>query len=47
MKRKALRTAFTVFNMDRSLAFYTQVPGFELLYNKLRDGVVVAGPSRL
>ncbi len=38
MMLKALRTAFTVSNMDRSLAFYTGVLGFQLLYDKLRDG---------
>src|ERR1043166_8135631 len=38
MMLKALRTAFTVSQMDRSLAFYTQVLGFQLLYDKLRDG---------
>ena len=38
MKVKALRTAFTVSNMDRSIAFYTQVLGFQLLYDKMRDG---------
>lgn len=38
MTLKALRTAFTVSNMDRSLAFYTQVLGFQLLYDKMRDG---------
>jgi catechol 2,3-dioxygenase-like lactoylglutathione lyase family enzyme len=38
MTLKALRTAFTVSNMDRSLAFYTKVLGFELLYDKMRDG---------
>lgn len=38
MKLKALRTAFTVSNMDRSIAFYTHVLGFELLYDKMRDG---------
>ncbi len=38
MKLKALRTAFTVSDMNRSLAFYTQVLGLELLYDKMREG---------
>jgi len=38
MTLKALRTAFTVSNMDRSIAFYTQALGFQLLYDKVRDG---------
>jgi len=38
MKLKALRTAFTVSNMDRSIAFYTLALGFQLLYDKMRDG---------
>ncbi len=38
MKLKALRTAFTVSEMERSLAFYTKVLGFELLYDQIRDG---------
>jgi catechol 2,3-dioxygenase-like lactoylglutathione lyase family enzyme len=38
MTLKALRTAFTVSNMERSIAFYTQVLGFQLLYDKMRDG---------
>ncbi|MBI4027866.1 MAG: VOC family protein [Verrucomicrobia bacterium] len=39
MNLRALRTAFAVSDMDRSIAFYTQMLGFQLLYDKIRDGV--------
>ncbi len=40
MKPRSFRTAFTVSDMDQSLAFYRDLLGFELVYDRLRDGEI-------
>lgn len=40
MKPRSFRTAFTVSDLDRSLAFYRDLLGFEVLYDRIREGEV-------